>query len=69
MRKMVVAFDPSPEPLRPMGRAHRGVCKEFISGRFLTSTNYFESTANRWNSFLISESSEFGKFARCNIRI
>ena len=29
MRKIFDAFDPSPEPLRPMGLAHRGVnsCK------------------------------------------
>jgi len=27
MRKMVGGFDPSLEPLRPMGRAHRGVFK------------------------------------------
>ena len=33
MRKMVGGFDPSPEPLRPMGRAHRGVLKRdgFVS--------------------------------------
>ena len=27
MRKVVGGFDPSPEPLRPMGQAHRGVPK------------------------------------------
>ena len=52
MRELVDGFDPSPEPLRPMGQAHRGVHARWPISLFTNQTSGLGSIAQIKNSYL-----------------